>query len=110
MGTVSFFAAKNIGEKEKIGQQFERKPKLNFLLQTKNSKKIISSEKKNYPLNKKYTHFLRCMDKPFFFLCARMEKKSAIKKLNFCLNSDFFRSCFLKSKMKKKNCKPQNHH
>jgi len=43
----------------------------------------------------------------FFSFAQEWKKKSAIKKLNFCLNSDFFRSCFLKSKMKKKIVNPK---
>jgi len=80
--TVSFFAAKNIGEKEKLVNNSRGNQIWIFYYKQKIQKKLLAV-KKNYPLNKKYTHFLRCMDKPFFFFCARMEKKSAIKETEF---------------------------
>jgi len=104
------FLLLKILERKKNWSTIREETKIEFFITNKKFNNELLAVKKNYPLNKKYTHFLRCMDKPFFFsfaLCARMEKKSAIKKLNFCLNSDFFRSCFLKSKMKKKIVNPK---
>merc|ERR1712029_457869 len=99
-----------MGERKKNWSTIREETKLNFLLQTKNSKKNLLAVKKKLSPEQKIYSFFEMHGQTIFFLLRKNGKKTAIKKLNFCLNSDFFRSCFLKSKMKKKNCKPQNHH
>ena len=74
--TVSFFAAKNIGEKEKLVNNSRGNQNWIFYYKQKIQKKLLAVKKKLSPEQKIYSFFEMHGQTIFFSfaLCARMEK------------------------------------
>ena len=74
--TVSFFAAKNIGEKEKLVNNSRGNQNWIFYYKQKIQKKLLAVKKKIIPWTKNILIFWDAWTNHFFFFCARMEKKN----------------------------------
>ena len=81
--TVSFFAAKNIGEKEKLVNNSRGNQNWIFYYKQKIQKKLLAVKKKIIPWTKNILIFWDAWTNHFFFLLRKNGKKIRHKKTEF---------------------------